>query len=113
MSTNDSISAVFKPYTARGQTTIFVNIANAAREQSTGLSEIDNGVSQLDQVTQQNAAMVEETAAAIMSLQTDTQVLSELVGTFKTAGAGNVQRLPKLENSQGSSVQPVKDAVGF
>jgi methyl-accepting chemotaxis protein len=93
--------------------TLTADIVNSAREQSTGLSEIATGVSQLDQVTQQNAAMVEETAAAIMSLQTDTQVLSELVGTFKTAGAGNVQRLPKLENSQGSFVQPVKDAVGF
>jgi methyl-accepting chemotaxis protein len=93
--------------------TLTADIVNSAREQSTGLSEIATGVSQLDQVTQQNAAMVEETAAAIMSLQTDTQVLSELVGTFKTAGGGNVQRLPKLENSQGSFVQPVKDAVGF
>ena len=62
------------------------DIVNSARAQSTGLSEISVGVSQLDTVTQQNAAMVEETAAAIMSLQQDTQVLSDLVGTFRVSG---------------------------
>ncbi|MGR3758554.1 methyl-accepting chemotaxis protein [Roseobacteraceae bacterium NS-SX3] len=57
-------------------------VASSSQEQSTGLSEITIGVSQLDSVTQQNAAMVEETTAAILSMQRDTQVLDELVKTF-------------------------------
>ncbi|KIC35150.1 methyl-accepting chemotaxis protein, partial [Leisingera sp. ANG-M7] len=46
-------------------------IAEGAAEQSTGLNEINTGVTQLDQVTQQNAAMVEEATAAGHMLKTD------------------------------------------
>ena len=89
------------------------DIVNSAREQSTGLGEIATGVSQLDQVTQQNAAMVEETAAAIMSLQQDTQVLSQLVGTFTVSSGANVQRLADLSDTAGASSAPMQHAVGF
>jgi methyl-accepting chemotaxis protein len=88
-------------------------IVNSAREQSTGLAEIATGVSQLDQVTQQNAAMVEETAAAIMSLQQDTQVLSQLVGTFTVSAGGNVRRLADVAGKAETAPAPVRDAVGF
>lgn len=58
-------------------------IANGAREQSAGLGEINVGVTQLDQVTQQNAAMVEEATAASMTLKTEAASLSEIVAQFK------------------------------
>jgi methyl-accepting chemotaxis protein len=65
-------------------------IAEGAAEQSTGLAEINTGVTQLDQVTQQNAAMVEEATAAGHMLKTDATKLAELVAHFKIPG-GNPQ----------------------
>ncbi|WP_027244065.1 methyl-accepting chemotaxis protein [Leisingera daeponensis] len=63
------------------------NIAEGAAEQSTGLGEINTGVGQLDQVTQQNAAMVEEATAAGHMLHTDASKLAELMGQFRINGA--------------------------
>jgi len=60
-------------------------IATGAQEQSTGLGEINTGMNQLDQVTQQNAAMVEQATAAGQLLNTDAQTLAELVARFQTA----------------------------
>ncbi|MEW2912453.1 methyl-accepting chemotaxis protein [Leisingera sp. JC11] len=61
-------------------------IAEGAAEQATGLNEINTGVTQLDQVTQQNAAMVEEATAAGHMLKTDASKLSDLVAHFRIAG---------------------------
>jgi methyl-accepting chemotaxis protein len=58
-------------------------IAASAREQATGLDQVNNAVNQMDQVTQQNAAMVEETTAASHSLAHEADALSRLVGQFK------------------------------
>ncbi|WP_264212563.1 methyl-accepting chemotaxis protein [Leisingera thetidis] len=57
-------------------------IAEGAAEQSTGLGEINTGVTQLDQVTQQNAAMVEQATAAGHMLNTDANKLADLVAHF-------------------------------
>ena len=62
-------------------------IATGAQEQSTGLVEINTGMNQLDQVTQQNAAMVEQATAAGQLLNSDAQTLGELVARFQTAQA--------------------------
>ncbi|MFW8637266.1 methyl-accepting chemotaxis protein [Cribrihabitans pelagius] len=61
-------------------------IAESAAEQSTGLGEINTGVTQLDQVTQQNAAMVEEANAAGHMLKSDAAKLAGLVEHFKISG---------------------------
>ncbi|WP_226892573.1 CHASE3 domain-containing protein [Phycobacter azelaicus] len=66
---------------------LVTDIAEGAVEQSTGLGEINTGVVQLDQVTQQNAAMVEEATAAGHMLNSDATKLAELVAAFKL-GAG-------------------------
>jgi len=66
-------------------------IATGAQEQSTGLVEINTGMNQLDQVTQQNAAMVEEATAAGQLLNSDAQALAELVDHFQTAARDLVQ----------------------
>ena len=64
-------------------------IAEGSNEQSTGLAEINIGVTQLDQVTQQNAAMVEEATAASHLLNSDAAKLSNLVSQFNVGdGAG-------------------------
>ncbi len=59
-------------------------IAGATQEQSTGLNEINKAVVQMDEVTQQNAALVEEAAAAAESLDAQAHALTEIVARFKT-----------------------------
>ncbi|MDM4764451.1 methyl-accepting chemotaxis protein [Pelomonas sp. SE-A7] len=58
-------------------------ISLASREQSQGIDQISDAVMQMDQVTQQNAALVEESAAAADSLQQQAQTLSKVVALFK------------------------------
>jgi methyl-accepting chemotaxis protein len=62
---------------------IIGEIASAAVEQSSGIGQINNSVVQLDQMTQQNAALVEQSTAAAGSLREQAQKLTELVGTFQ------------------------------
>ncbi|TCP82045.1 methyl-accepting chemotaxis protein [Rhizobium sp. PP-CC-2G-626] len=62
-------------------------IATSAREQSVGLAEVNTAVNQMDQVTQQNAAMVEESNAASATLATEAQRLRELISQFQLGGA--------------------------
>lgn len=62
------------------------SIAKASVEQATGLKEVNAAVSQMDQVTQQNAAMVEQTTAVTHNLADDANSLSGLVGRFKIDG---------------------------
>lgn len=63
-------------------------IAVSAREQSTGLVEINTAVNQLDQVTQQNAAMFEETTAASHALTREANNLAETMSRFRTGREG-------------------------
>ena len=60
------------------------SIVTSAREQTTGLTEINHAVEQMDQVTQKNAAMVEESNAVSHSLAADANGLAELIGQFRT-----------------------------
>ena len=60
------------------------NIAAAAKEQAAGLAEVNKAISYMDQVTQQNAAMVEEATEANQALACEADGLSTLVGRFRT-----------------------------
>ena len=62
---------------------IIGGVATASREQSTGIDQINQAVGQMDEITQQNAALVEEAAAAAESLHVQSAKLAELVATFK------------------------------
>jgi methyl-accepting chemotaxis protein len=57
-------------------------ISAVSANQATGINEVNIGMSQLDQVTQQNATMVDESSAAIQSLNGEARGLNELVGQF-------------------------------
>ncbi len=61
-------------------------IAASAREEAQGLSEVNSAVNQMDQVTQQNAAMVEQATAASRMLAEETKELSRLVARFRISG---------------------------
>ncbi len=58
-------------------------IAISAKEQSVGLAEVNTAVNQMDQVTQQNAAMVEESTAASATLAGEVQRLREIIAVFR------------------------------
>ncbi|KPF45123.1 methyl-accepting chemotaxis protein [Rhizobium sp. AAP43] len=64
-------------------------IATAAKEQASGLSEINTSVNHMDQMTQQNAAMVEEMNAAGATLAQESARLSQLLERFEMRGAGS------------------------
>lgn len=80
-------------------------IATSARELSAGLSEVNMAVNQMDQVTQQNAAMVEETIAASATLATESTRLRQLIGRFELGGL-NPRRIeaakPQMRSAPGS-----------
>jgi methyl-accepting chemotaxis protein len=64
-------------------TAIVGEIALASREQSEGIEQVNQAIAQMDQVTQQNAALVEEAAAATQSLQDQADQLAQAVNVFK------------------------------
>jgi methyl-accepting chemotaxis protein len=64
-------------------------IFTATNEQSTGIGQVGTAVTQLDYVTQQNAALVEESAAAAESLKLQAAKLADVVRVFKVAGAAH------------------------
>ncbi|TRB08659.1 methyl-accepting chemotaxis protein [Agrobacterium tumefaciens] len=72
------------------------SIATAAREQSTGLHEVNTAINQMDQVTQRNAAMVEETSAATHKLSSEAEHLVTLVSRFKV-GIEDAQIRTRME----------------
>ncbi|MEX5576808.1 methyl-accepting chemotaxis protein [Pseudophaeobacter sp. A-200-2] len=76
------------------------DIAEGAVEQSTALGEINTGVVQLDKVTQQNAAMVEEATAASHMLKSDATKLAERVAHFKISGGAKVTPMYAVSTSQ-------------
>jgi methyl-accepting chemotaxis protein len=64
-------------------TEIMADIQAANSEQSTGIEQINQAIVQMDQVTQQNAALVEESAAASEAMQEQARKLAELVSVFR------------------------------
>ena len=77
-------------------------ISAASSEQSAGVGQVGEAIVQMDQVTQQNAALVEEMAAAASSLQTQAQELVQTVAVFNL-GSGGAAR---ARSSASSSAKP-------
>jgi methyl-accepting chemotaxis protein len=67
------------------------SIATSAREQSVGLAEVNGAVNGMDQMTQQNAAMVEQSTAASSSLAQEALKLRDLVSQFQLEGGASAQ----------------------
>lgn len=67
-------------------TDIMSDISHASREQESGIEQINLAIAEMDTVTQQNAALVEEAAAAAASLKDQAGSLAQLVGVFKLDG---------------------------
>ena len=74
-------------------------ITTASQEQSAGIEQVNRAIGDIDQVTQQNAALVEETAAAAQSLQEQAGELVKLVHVFRL-GAGEASAAPPPVRAQ-------------
>nr|WP_303705632.1 methyl-accepting chemotaxis protein [Brevundimonas naejangsanensis] len=88
-------------------------ISASAQEQATGLQQVNTAVNQMDQVTQQNAAMVEESTAASHSLAQEADVLAASVARFKVAQGAKGGAAPARVSappSQGQSPFKAKPA---
>jgi methyl-accepting chemotaxis protein len=89
-------------------------IAASAQEQATALAEVNTAINQMDQVTQQNAAMVEESTAASHSLTHEAEELMSLMSRFQTgavAQAGGGAKAPAKNKPPGQPVQLQKQRV--
>ncbi len=67
---------------------VFAQIRASTAEQATGLQAVNSAVRQMDQITQQNAAMVEEANAASQALTSESEQIAERLRAFRTSGAG-------------------------
>jgi methyl-accepting chemotaxis protein len=89
-------------------------IASAAKEQSIALGEVNSAVNQMDQMTQQNAAMVEESNAASAALAQETLALRNLLARFTISGRGKTATAtrPAASASAPSPSRPSASARG-
>ena len=90
---------------------LVTEIAASAVEQSTGLQEVNKAVNQMDQVVQQNAAMVEEATAASHSLKNEANQLAALVDRFRVGEASAMApaaRAPAARPAQARAATTVR-----
>ena len=85
-------------------TDIMGEIMHASREQSDCIEQVNQAIMQMDEVTQQNAALVEEAAAAAQSLQDQAEKLVSVVSVFKLSDSANPVAAPNVKT------HPVKQA---
>ncbi|OBV41572.1 methyl-accepting chemotaxis protein [Janthinobacterium psychrotolerans] len=89
-------------------TDIMSEIASASTEQTMGIEQVNSAISQMDEVTQQNAALVEEASAAASAMQEQAAVLSDVVSVFKLAhGAGAINHAaPRQATPRQAAARP-------
>ncbi|WP_368646681.1 methyl-accepting chemotaxis protein [Castellaniella ginsengisoli] len=92
-------------------TDIMGEISAASREQTTGIEEINSAVTQMDDVTRQNASLVEESAAAAGSLREQADTLARLVATF-TLGRDGAAAGPDAQTRAGAQPGAASGAPG-
>ncbi|WBS01255.1 methyl-accepting chemotaxis protein [Pseudoduganella sp. SL102] len=89
---------------------IMGEITAATQEQSQGIEEVNVSIAQMDDMTQQNAALVEQAAAAAESMQDQAQRLAEAVAIFKLGGEATAA-LPAVASTKPAFKPAVKPAV--
>ncbi|KAF1047121.1 MAG: Methyl-accepting chemotaxis protein III [Herbaspirillum frisingense] len=77
-------------------TDVVGEISAASQEQSTGIEEVNRAITQMDETTQQNAALVEQAAAAAQSLQEQAGRLSSAVSVFRLSGMQQARMAPPV-----------------
>ncbi len=92
-------------------TDIMGEIAAASSEQSSGIDQVNNAITSMDEVTQQNAALVEEAAAAAESLVEQAVTLMDTVNEFKLNGGNQVTNNRRASNSPMRNAAPSRPAA--
>ncbi|WP_459608804.1 methyl-accepting chemotaxis protein, partial [Dickeya oryzae] len=82
-------------------TDIMGEIASASSEQSKGISQVGTAITQMDSVTQQNAALVEQSSATSSSLEEQAHHLNEIVAVFKLPGVADVSTAHRKQKPAG------------
>ncbi|RFB68107.1 MULTISPECIES: methyl-accepting chemotaxis protein [unclassified Herbaspirillum] len=90
---------------------IMGEITAASQEQSTGIEEVNRAITQMDEITQQNAALVEQAAAAAESLQEQADLLAQAVSVFKLSGSDHARVQPHAHPQPVRHVAPVTAAA--
>jgi methyl-accepting chemotaxis protein len=98
-------------------THIMAEICEAGREQTSGIEQVNQAVMQIDAVTQQNAALVEETSAAAAAMHDQAQHLAHAVSVFKLADQGKSPSLDLVSVTPNYSAHEVlalgrRDRIG-
>jgi methyl-accepting chemotaxis protein len=88
-------------------TDIMGEIAAASVEQSSGIDQVNNAITSMDEVTQQNAALVEEAAAAAESLVDQAVTLMDTVSAFKLKGVSTQERRASHSPMRNTAPRPV------
>ncbi|MET3440788.1 phage terminase large subunit-like protein, partial [Variovorax paradoxus] len=79
-----------------------------SQEQSTGIEQVNQAIAQMDQVTQQNAALVEEAAAAAQSMQEQAASLVEAVSVFRLEAGAHGEHATRVEPSHMPEATPAR-----
>ena len=90
---------------------LIAEIAEAAKEQAAGLDQVNTAVGHMDQMTQQNAAMAEQTTAATRGLMGEAQHLAERVAQFKLGGPVSAPASPRPPSSRPVTTTRKRPAV--
>jgi len=102
--TRESLEAIVQQVSSIS--VIVADIAASAQEQASGLAQVNTAVNQMDQVTQQNAAMVEESTAACRSLAREAEELARLMAGFKTG-----EPAPRPESAPASPARALQQRL--
>jgi methyl-accepting chemotaxis protein len=89
-------------------TDIMADISAASQEQSSGIEQVNQAVVQMDETTQQNAALVEEASAAARSMEEQANLLTEAVSVFRTGAAAAAVSVPRALAAVAASVAPAR-----
>ncbi len=91
---------------------IVAEIAAASVEQSQGIEQVNQAVSQMDEITQQNAALAEEASAASVSMSDQSTNMTQLLAFFKTSGAeGHPAPVNQTNSITQAVAKPAKTTV--
>ena len=91
---------------------LVADIATASAEQATGLDQVNKALTQMDEVTQQTSALVEENAATAKTLETQSAAMTERVAFFQLGQAADPGRAPPDAPTRLSADRPPRRAVG-
>jgi len=110
--TNEAFTEVAANATKVGE--LVSEIAAASREQAQGIEQVNTGVTEMDKVTQSNAANAEESASASEEMSAQAEQMKAMVGELVTlVGASGNGPAPRAVAAAGAPQTPIRKALGF